>query len=655
MSAADSSLSCELECAICFDQLKQPKYIGPCNHTFCKDCIDKCWVSLEKRRTIPCPQCREECPIPSNGVDDLKDNFMVNNIIETYRKQQQRAALLAEIKCIQCPNEASSFCKECDSKMCPGCIGQHDSDLSTNAHDLYGLCATHGNGLLFFCSPCKTAVCSACRISYHKQGDHHVMPIRQVVRALMSCIQASSTELEDANMPRVGEHQTKLSQLRDIVQQQSTSAEKQAIVGTEKNIAKNREDIRDHQAKSQKIQKQIDLLVKEKEKEDEMTKQLVKDVDKLEKEKAKIIASVREKFTKSSEKINLRLRSLETRRKEMKTKIEQGRAVGSTRISIDTESIAYLTSISQELVDLVGALRDSDTVAVIEEVTRSIGKTKRDFPQLTKMCNLTFPRNRPCREVYRLKHLPDSRLATLASSCGGFADTIYFHDEVSSSLTGTITKGVNHATDMAFTSTGEVVVARHEKPPIRVFKPATGAYRDINITHDGKVIDKLWHVETDESDNMFVLTAGFDSLLRVMKPNGTVIQCIMLTVRPYSMGFCSLNRTLYIAAGDSIVRFHWSNDILEEISSCSHGVARFRCYDVCIGSGGEVLVAGRMRNNDIVIYQVTEGEDEEDMVWREIEYQDGEKRTSCYLPFISINDDNLWLGYNDKLEKFKLV
>ncbi|XP_064653015.1 uncharacterized protein LOC135503385 [Lineus longissimus] len=553
MAAAPAdSLSTELECAICSDQLKQPKYIGSCNHTFCKECIDKYWVSLEKRRTIPCPQCREECPIPSNGGDGLKDNFMVTNIIETYRKQQQKAALLTEIK----------------------------------------------------------------------------------------------------------------------FQQQSTSAEKQATVGTENNIAKNRKDIRDHQAKSQTIQKKIDILLKEKEKEDEITKQLVKDVDKLEKEKAKIIASVREKFTKSSEKINLRLRSLETRRQEMKTKIEQGRAVGSTKITIDTESIANLTSISQELVDLVGALRDSDTVAVIEEVTRSIGKTKQDFRQLKKVCNFTFPGNQLCRIVYRLKHLPDSRLATLAHSSGGWGsrlatlahssggwgDTIYFHDEVSSSLTGTITEGVYPAKDMAFTSTGEVVVARLKKPPIRVFKPATGAYRDINIAHDGEVIDELWSVETDESDNMFALTSFSNSFLLVVKPNGTVIQCIRLTGRSYCMGFCSLNRTLYIAVGDRILRFHWSNNILEEISSCSHGVEGFRCDYVCIGSGGEVLVAGWMRNNDYVIYQVTEGADEEDMVLGEIEYQDGVKRTDRYYsPHICINDDHLWLAYNDNLEKFKLV
>ncbi|XP_064653209.1 uncharacterized protein LOC135503504 [Lineus longissimus] len=652
---ADSSLSSELECAICSDQLKQPKYIGSCNHTFCKECIDKYWVSLEKRRTIPCPQCREECPIPSNGVDDLKDNFMVTNIIETYRKQQQKAALLTEIKCTLCRNGASCFCKDCDLKLCPECKRNHDRNPQNHDHHLFGLCRSHGNGLLFFCNPCKQAVCGVCRLSDHKDCVHEVTPSRQVAINLISRIQACSAELEDAIRTQLGNQETKLSGLRDIVQQQSTSAEKQATVGTENNIAKNRKDIRDHQAKSQTIQKKIDILLKEKEKEDEITKQLVKDVDKLEKEKAKIIASVREKFTKSSEKINLRLRSLETRRQEMKTKIEQGRAVGSTKITIDTESIANLTSISQELVDLVGALRDSDTVAVIEEVTRSFGKTKRDFRQLKKVCNFTFPGNRPCADVLRLKHLPDSRLATLARSSGGWADTIYFHDEVSSSLTGTITEGVYPAYDMAFTSTGEVVVARHEKPPIRVFKPATGAYRDINITHDGKVIDKLRRVETDESDNMFALTSFSNSFLLV-KPNGTVIQCIRFPGRPYCMGFCSPNRTLYIAAVDRILRFHWSNNILEEISSCSHGVKGFRCYDVCIGSGGEVLVAGWMRNNDYVIYQVTEGADEEDMVLREIEYQDGVKRTGRYYsPHICINDDNLWLGYNDKPEKFKLV
>ncbi|XP_064653207.1 uncharacterized protein LOC135503503 [Lineus longissimus] len=652
---ADSSLSSELECAICSDQLEQPKYIGSCTHTFCKECIDKYWVSLEKRRTIPCPQCREECPIPSNGVDDLKDNFMVTNIIETYRKQQQKAALLAKIKCTLCPNGASSFCKDCDLKLCPECKRNHDRNPQNHDHHLFGLCRSHGNGLLFFCNPCKQAVCGGCRLSDHKDCVHEVTPSRQVAINLISRIQACSAGLEDAIRTQVGDQETKLLGLRNIVQQQSTSTEKQATVGTENNIAKNRTDIRDHQAKSQTIQKKIDILLKEKEKEDKITKQLVKDEDKLEKEKAKIIASVTEKFTKSSEKINLRLRSLETRRKEMKTKIEQGRAVGSTKITIDTESIANLTSISQELVDLIGALRDSDTVAVIEEVTRSIGKTKRDFRHLKKVCNFTFPRNPPCAVVLRLKHLPDSRLATLASSGGG-ADTIYFYDEVSSSLTGTITEGVYHAKDMAFTSTGEVVVARWEKPPIRVFKPATGAYRDINIAHDGEVIDELWSVETDESDNMFALISSNNSRLLVVKPNGTVIQCIRLTGRSYCMGFCSLNRTLYIAVGDRILRFHWSNNILEEISSCSHGVEGFRCYYVCIGSGGEVLVVGWMGNNDIVIYQVTEGADEEDMVWREIGYQGGVKRTDCYyLPHICINDDNLWLGYNDKLEKFKLV
>ncbi|XP_064651771.1 uncharacterized protein LOC135502726 [Lineus longissimus] len=671
MAAAPAdSLGTELECAICSDQLKQPKYIGSCTHTFCKECIDKYWVSLEKRRTIPCPQCREECPIPSNGVDDLKDNFMVTNIIETYRKQQQKAALLTEIKCTLCPNGASCFCKDCDLKLCPECKRNHDRNPQNHDHHLFRLCRSHGNGLLFFCNPCKQAVCGGCRLSDHKACNHEVTPSRQVAINLISRIQACSAELEDAIRTQLGNQETKLSGLRDIVQQQSTSAEKQATVGTENNIAKNRKDIRDHQAKSQTIQKKIDILLKKKEKEDEITKQLVKDVDKLEKEKAKIIASVREKFTKSSEKINLRLRSLETRRQEMNTKIEQGRAVGSTKITIDTESIANLTSISQELVDLVGALRDSDTVAVIEEVTRSIGKTKQDFRQLKKVCNFPFPGNQLRRIVYRLKHLPDSRLATLAHSSGGWGsrlatlahssggwgDTIYFHDEVSSSLTGTITEGVYPAQDMALTSTGEVVVARLKEPPIRVFKPATGAYRDINIAHDGKVIVELWSVETDESDNMFALTSLSNSFLLVVKPNGTVIQCIRLTGPSHRMGFCSLNRTLYIAACDRILRFHWSNNILEEISSCSHGVEGFLCNYVCIGSGGEVLVAGWMRHGDIGIYQVTEGEDEEDMVWREIKYQDGEKRTIRNLSHhICINYDNLWLAYNDKFEKFKLV
>ncbi|XP_064652676.1 probable E3 ubiquitin-protein ligase MID2 [Lineus longissimus] len=657
MSAADSSLSSELECAICSDQLKQPKYIGPCNHTFCKECIDKYWVSLGWTRTIPCPECRQVCPIPRNGVDGLKDNFKLSNIIETYGKQKQKTAHPTETNCIKCQNGASSFCKECDFKLCPGCKGQHDSDPSTNAHELFGLCPIHGNGLLFFCSPCKEAVCSGCRISDHEQDDHHVIPIRPVVGALMSSIQARLAELENTTMTEVGEQETKLSQLRDIVQQKSTSAEVQETADSDLKIAVKKKEIGELRAKSQHIQKQIDILVKQKEEVDDRTKQCVKDIDKFEKEKSKTIADVRERFAKSSEEINLRLRSLETRRQEMKTKIEQGRAVGSTKITTDTESIAKLTSISQELVDLVRASRESDTVTVIEQVTRSLSKTKRDFRQLKKVCNFTFPRHRPCREVYRLKHLlvPYSGIAILGTSETDWADTIYFHDEESSPLMATITEGVHLANDMAVLSTGEVAVARQKKPPIRVFKPATGAYRDINITSDGEVIGRLWRVETDESDNMFVLTVSFNSLLLVVKPNGSVIQSVQLLGIAHYMAFCSLNRILYIAAGDRIVRFHWSNNILKEISPSLNGVARFRCSDVCIGSGGEVLAAGQMGHGDIGIYQVTEGADEEDMVWREIEYQDGVKRTCRSSPHICINDDNLWLGYDEKIDKFQLV
>lgn len=44
------------QCTICFEDIRCPSCIKPCNHMFCNPCIKK-W--LKKNNT--CPLCREEC------------------------------------------------------------------------------------------------------------------------------------------------------------------------------------------------------------------------------------------------------------------------------------------------------------------------------------------------------------------------------------------------------------------------------------------------------------------------------------------------------------------------------------------------------------------------------------------------------------------
>ncbi|XP_064652795.1 uncharacterized protein LOC135503248 [Lineus longissimus] len=674
---AESSLSTEFECVVCSDELTQPKFIGPCNHTFCKNCIDKYWVSLGRPRTIPCPHCRQKCRIPQNGIDKLNDNFMLSSIMETYREQRQRTGKPVQVKCILCTNGASSLCKDCDFKLCPGCKGQHDHNPDTRDHELFGLCPAHGNGLLFFCNPCKQAVCSGCRVSYHNQGDHDVKPIRPVVGDLVCRIQAFSSELENAIRALNTEDRGKLMQLLVLVKQKSRLAEVQATASTERTIVDKKKEIRCLGAESKGIQVEIDLLANKKEALDDKTKRLVEDVDQLEKKKTTLIAHVRERFEGSAEKINQRLRFIDTSVKEMMMRSQQGRAMGSTKITIDTESIASLTSISHELEELVRSSRECDTPALVEEIKRHIGglvlhvagtgqdlegvwgsqrvkgsdETKREFKQMKKVSDLHFPRDQPFEIVSKVKLTLGSNLATLRrSESASGADAIFFHDRVSSTFTHKITVGVHPAYDMTVSSTGDLVVVRGEQnPPIRVFNPKSGAYRDVNINKE--VIDKLHFVETDESENMFVSSGRH---LCVLNHNGIIIQHVELNEITFNMAFCAKSRVLNIAAEARILRFRWRNYLLEEISPSSHGVEGFLCCEVCIGSGGEVLVVGE-KETEVVIYQVTEGTNEEDFVWRQVTYQGSVRAISISPPHIYIKDNNIWLGHDDKVEKFQLL
>lgn len=59
----DPLLSTQLEpCAICYEKMRKSEtYTTPCNHTFCRDCIQT-WT--DEKPTPDCPMCRKEIPNP---------------------------------------------------------------------------------------------------------------------------------------------------------------------------------------------------------------------------------------------------------------------------------------------------------------------------------------------------------------------------------------------------------------------------------------------------------------------------------------------------------------------------------------------------------------------------------------------------------------
>lgn len=53
-----------VECPICYEDVRIPSCIKPCNHMFCHKCINR-WL----QKNPACPVCRTECDIEKFKVE----------------------------------------------------------------------------------------------------------------------------------------------------------------------------------------------------------------------------------------------------------------------------------------------------------------------------------------------------------------------------------------------------------------------------------------------------------------------------------------------------------------------------------------------------------------------------------------------------------
>ena len=70
-----------VSCPICMEDVQNGKML-PCLHTFCLQCIKDYWKDKVAKESVPCPVCRQPFTIPSGGLKSLKNNFLVENLLE---------------------------------------------------------------------------------------------------------------------------------------------------------------------------------------------------------------------------------------------------------------------------------------------------------------------------------------------------------------------------------------------------------------------------------------------------------------------------------------------------------------------------------------------------------------------------------------------
>ena len=65
-----------LECSVCLERLDSTSKVLPCQHTFCKRCLEEILIT---KKELQCPECRTYVTIP---IDDLPSNILLIRLLE---------------------------------------------------------------------------------------------------------------------------------------------------------------------------------------------------------------------------------------------------------------------------------------------------------------------------------------------------------------------------------------------------------------------------------------------------------------------------------------------------------------------------------------------------------------------------------------------
>ncbi|XP_063967737.1 E3 ubiquitin-protein ligase Trim36-like isoform X1 [Lytechinus pictus] len=214
----------EVNCAICLNQLKNPRLLI-CIHSFCEDCLET-YYKKENHSVgkIACPVCDEDTVLSDAGISGLRRDFRAIGLIERMAKdkekmQQQKAKnglQLCEV-CGHVEQASTSFynCQQCKLALCNECGAAHKHPVRLSTHHVHGdgldlqdsddqdkmiFCEKHeGNKKELFCKLCLVPVCDLCSITDHPvQQNHDCIKVEDFVPMMRKEIQSRLSRLTKA-------------------------------------------------------------------------------------------------------------------------------------------------------------------------------------------------------------------------------------------------------------------------------------------------------------------------------------------------------------------------------------------------------------------------------------------------------------------------
>ena len=232
-----------LECSVCLNDMldRSPRTLS-CLHTFCTECLQQ----LENDKKIHCPTCREVTELRTNGVTELKINFMLRQIKEHLKERESKDEKNVHVQapmqgkpsyfCQICQSKEYVFkCKDCPKLMCGSCNKRHSDIKEFKSHSVIDLsekndefCQKHNEQITHLCEQCIQPLCTRCMFLEHTEEhnndfvmyDEGIKILRKNARKLQDKIKQEAT--------------TAVKIYKDVTERYQTVKELEAVCNNQK-------------------------------------------------------------------------------------------------------------------------------------------------------------------------------------------------------------------------------------------------------------------------------------------------------------------------------------------------------------------------------------------------------------------------------------
>lgn len=236
------TLESELTCPICLELFEDPVLL-PCAHSLCSHCAHRILVShcgthepVEAISVFQCPTCRHVTPLSPRGLDGLRRNVTLQNIIarfqkasvsgpsspsETRREQALEGTTMSAAERVPCQfcdrdpaQDAVKTCVTCEVSYCDDCLkATHPNKKPFTGHRLMApIPDSHIRGLMcleheeekvnMYCVTDDQLICALCKL-VGRHRDHQVAALserydklKQNLESNLSNLIKRNTELE---------------------------------------------------------------------------------------------------------------------------------------------------------------------------------------------------------------------------------------------------------------------------------------------------------------------------------------------------------------------------------------------------------------------------------------------------------------------------